>query len=382
MTELLKRKFEERFQLQPVFIQAPGRINLIGEHTDYNHGFVMPASIDKAVTLAIAPSSVTTCTLIAFDLNEEQSFTLDALEPSDDWSTYVKGVVYGFQLLGYQPMGFQAIFSSSIPVGAGLSSSAALCSAFAFAINELFQFKLDRLALAKIAQQSEHLFAGVKCGIMDQFASLFGKKDSVILLDCQNLQHHYFPLALTDHLLLLVDTKVKHSLASSAYNKRRESCEEGVAILQHEHTNVKSLRDVSKELLASHKSQLSEETYLRCSFIVGEIARTQQAAIFLKENKLPEFGALMYATHDGLSKHYEVSCAESDFLVGEAKSFNLTGARMMGGGFGGCTLNLIQKEKLNVFKTAVSESYRKQFGSTPAFYEVSIEEGTHVISQV
>jgi galactokinase len=381
MTELIRQKFDDRFNQKPIIVQAPGRINLIGEHTDYNNGFVMPAAIDKVVTLAIARMSESqTCTIVAHDFNEELTFSLDVLEPSTNWSTYIKGVVHGFLQLGFHPTGFQALFSSSIPVGAGLSSSAALCSAFAFAINEVFEFKLDRLALAKIAQQAEHSFAGVKCGIMDQFASLFGKKDSVILLDCQSLQYSYAPLALTDHLLLLIDTKVKHTLASSAYNKRRESCEEGVAILQQEHTHLKSLRDVSKELLTSYKSRLSEETYLRCHFVVDEIARTQQAAMLLRENKLEQFGALMYATHEGLSKYYEVSCIEADFLVNEAKLFKLTGARMMGGGFGGCTLNLIQKEKLIDFRRYIGERYDKEFGLAPNFYEVSIENGTHKLN--
>lgn len=381
MTELIRQKFDDRFNQKPIVIQAPGRINLIGEHTDYNNGFVMPAAIDKVVTLAIARTSTSpACTIVAYDLNEELTFSLDILEPSENWSNYIKGVVHGFLQLGLQPKEFQALFSSSIPIGAGLSSSAALCSAFAFAINEVFEFKLDRLTLAKIAQQAEHTFAGVRCGIMDQFASLFGKKDSVILLDCQSLQYSYAPLALTDHFLLLIDTKVKHTLASSAYNKRRESCEEGVAILQQEHTHIKSLRDVSKELLTSNKSRLSEETYLRCHFIVEEIARTQQAAMLLQEKKLQQFGALMYDTHEGLSKCYDVSCAEADFLVTEAKQFKLTGARMMGGGFGGCTLNLIQKEKLIDFRRYIGERYAKKFGQAPNFYEVSIENGTHKLN--
>jgi len=378
MTNALTDQFKTRFAAIPLVVHAPGRINMIGEHTDYNNGFVMPAAINKAVSLYISKSGNATCSVLACDLDEERHFTLADLKPNNDWSTYMQGVFAGFQQRGFSPQGINALFSSTIPVGAGLSSSAALCSAFAFAINELYNYKLDRLALAKIAQYSEHTFAGVKCGIMDQYASLFGKKNAVILLDCKSLQHEYFPLALTDHTLLLIDTKVKHSLASSAYNKRRESCEEGVALLQQKQESVKSLRDVSNKLLESYKDQLSEETYSRCSFIVGEIERTQQAAIFLKENKLGAFGALMYETHEGLSKRYEVSCKESDFLVDLAKHHSITGARMMGGGFGGCTINLVQKERLEIFKKEVQKAYSTKFGGAPEFYEVSIEDGVHI----
>lgn len=379
MTNTLNDQFETRFATTPLVVCAPGRINMIGEHTDYNNGFVMPAAIDKAVSLYICKSGSVACSVVASDLQEERRFSIGDLKPSDDWSTYIQGVYAGFQQLGFTPQGINALFSSTIPVGAGLSSSAALCSAFAFAINELYSFKLDRLSLAKIAQYAEHTFAGVKCGIMDQYASLFGKKNAVILLDCKSLQHEYFPLALTDHTLLLIDTKVKHSLASSAYNKRRESCEEGVAIMQREQQHVKSLREVSSKLLESYKAQLSEETYSRCAFIVGEIERTQKASIFLKENKLAAFGALMYETHEGLSKAYEVSCEESDFLVDLAKKHSITGARMMGGGFGGCTINMVQKEKLEIFKNEVQQAYSKKFSRAPKFYEVSIEEGVHIV---
>ncbi len=375
MIDTLRTKFTERFQQEPLFIVAPGRINLIGEHTDYNNGFVMPAAIDKAVTFAAAKSSSPSSSLLALDLKEEISFSANELTPSKDWSTYFKGVLEGFRQKGLDVGNVNVVFSSSIPTGAGLSSSAALCSGFAYAVNELFQFNLSTLDLARIAQQSEHTFAGVKCGIMDQYASLFGKKDSVILLDCQILQHEYFPLALLDHTLLLADTKVKHSLASSAYNKRRESCEEGVSIIQKKYPHVKSLRNVSAAMLAEFQSQLSEETMVRCHYIVSEIDRTQRAAQLLKQKKIEEFGKLMYETHEGLSIDFEVSCAESDFLVNVARQHGVTGARMVGGGFGGCTINLIQNSKLKEFKIAVMEKYFNQFKVAPEFYNVSIEDG-------
>jgi galactokinase len=377
MIDTLHTKFVDRFKQEPLFVVAPGRINLIGEHTDYNNGFVMPAAIDKAVHFAAAKSSSPTSTLLALDLKEEISFSKNELTPSEDWSTYFKGVLVGFRQRGFEIGNINVAFSSTIPTGAGMSSSAALCSGFAFVLNELFQCKLSTLELARIAQQSEHTFAGVKCGIMDQYASLFGKKDSVILLDCQLLQHEYFPLALQDHALLLVDTKVKHSLASSAYNKRRESCEEGVSIIQKKYAHVKSLRDVNAAMLAEFQSQLSEETMIRCHYMVSEIDRTQRAAQLLKQNKLQEFGKLMYETHEGLSIDYEVSCKESDFLVNLARQQGVTGARQMGGGFGGCTINLIQHSKLNEFKVSVSEKYFQQFKVASQFYDVAIEDGVH-----
>lgn len=379
MINTLKKVFEARFQKMPRAFQAPGRINLIGEHTDYNDGFVLPAAIDKAVKLLIAPNNTGSCTIIAQDQANELSFSLQDLKPSKDWSTYVKGVIHGFQQLNCQPQGFDAIFSSDIPIGAGLSSSAALSCSFAFAINELNNFGLDKLQLAKIAQQAEHNFAGVKCGIMDQYASLFGKKDSVVLLDCALLRHEYFPLVLKDHTLLLVDSKVKHSLASSAYNKRRASCEEVVHIIQQDHPEVRSLRYVNQELLKSYQQKISAEAYQRSSFIVGEIERTQGAAALLQQNNLSAFGACMYETHEGLSKVYEVSCTELDLLVDLAKQHGVTGARMMGGGFGGCTINLIENGKVENFKKSAAEIYQNTFKVNPAFYQVSVEDGVHEI---
>lgn len=379
MINKLKNRFEERFKKMPLAFQAPGRINLIGEHTDYNDGFVLPAAIDKSVKLLIALNNTDSCNVIAQDEETEVSFSVNDLKPSNDWSTYVKGVLYGFQQLNCKPQGFDAIFSSDIPIGAGLSSSAALSCSFAFAINDLFNFGLEKLQLAKIAQQAEHNFAGVMCGIMDQYASLFGKKDSVLLLDCRSLTHQYFPIALKDHSLLLVDSKVKHSLASTAYNKRRASCEEAVRIIQQDNTQIKSLRHVDKALLKSYQQKIPTESYQRSSFIVGEIERTQQAAALLQENNLKAFGTCMYETHEGLSKVYEVSCDELDVLVDIAMQHEVTGARMMGGGFGGCTINMIANDKIEKFKEAVLKIYKNKFNVTPAFYQVSIEDGVHEI---
>ncbi len=379
MINTLRGIFENRFYSRPLAFSAPGRINLIGEHTDYNGGFVLPAAIDKAVKLVIAPNNSDSCTIIAQDQGNEISFSVHELKPSKDWSTYIKGVIDGFQQLNCKVQGFDAIFSSDIPIGAGLSSSAALSCSFAFAINELNNFGLDKVHLAKIAQQAEHNFAGVKCGIMDQYASLFGKKNSVILLDCDLLTHQYFPLALKDHTLLLVDSKVKHSLASSAYNKRRASCEEAVRIIQQDHPEIKSLRYVDQRLLKSYQQKIPLESYQRSSFIVNEIERTQHAAALLKQNDLKAFGTCMYETHEGLSKVYEVSCAELDLLVGIAKQHEVTGARMMGGGFGGCTINLIEVGKVEKFKKSVEEIYQNTFKVKPAFYQVSIGDGVHEI---
>lgn len=373
----LENYFQEKFNQQPLIVVAPARINLIGEHTDYNDGYSLPAAIDKAIWIAISKSDLQSTKLVAVDLNEEIALALEEIAPSTDWSTYFKGVVFGFRQKGFVLKNMNVAFNSNIPLGAGLSSSAALSCGFAFAINELLEFGLSKLELAKIAQQAEHIFAGVKCGLMDQYASLFGKKDCVILLDCKELTHQYFPLSLNEHTLLLIDTKVKHSLASSAYNKRRESCEEGVAIMQKKYPTIKSLRDVNINRLLEFHAQLSEETFKRCSYVITEIKRTQMATTFLNNFKLEEFGKLMYETHKGLRHDYEVSCEESDFLVSLAMQHGVAGARQMGGGFGGCTINLIQSSKVEEFKIAVKENYFKKFKAVADFYDVTIEDGVH-----
>jgi len=374
----VKEIFSEKFNGTPVIFIAPGRINLIGEHTDYNEGFVMPAAIDHHITFAIAPNGTGKFNIYAADYKEYASFSKGEIKPGDGWVNYLMGMVDGLQDKGHSAPGVDCVFGSTIPVGAGLSSSAALCCGFGYALNELNGFNLTRLDIAKIAQRSEHRFAGVRCGIMDQFASLHGKKDSALLLDCKTLEYETLPVSLGDYRIMLIDTKVKHSLASTAYNDRRASCEEGVRIL-NKYSKIESLRDVTRTMLDQHQDELGEEVYVKCRFIVDEIARTQKAATFLKAGKILEFGALLYETHWGLSKSYDVSCEELDFLVtlAEDQKDSVIGARMMGGGFGGCTINLVHRSKVDFMKGYVHDKYFTTFRKEPDFYLVSLAEGVH-----
>ena len=364
--------FLEKFRTEPVIFIAPGRINLIGEHTDYNEGFVMPAAIDSHFTFAIAPNGTDRFNFYAVDYDEDASFDLSLLKPGDSWINYLMGVVDGVSNL--QVRGVDCVFGSSIPVGAGLSSSAALCCGFGFALNQLYDLKLSRLEIARIAQRSEHEFAGVRCGIMDQFASLHGRKNSALLLDCKTLQYETLPVSLGDYRIMLIDTKVKHSLASTAYNDRRASCEEGARIV-----GKSSLREVTRTMLDQHQDKMGEEVYIKCLFVIEEIARTKRAADLLKAGEIRKFGALLYETHWGLSKFYDVSCEELDFLVelAEEDKEAVIGARMMGGGFGGCTINLVLKSKVDFLKGYVHEKYFATFKKEPDFYLVNLADGVH-----
>ncbi|MBI1769161.1 MAG: galactokinase [Bacteroidetes bacterium] len=369
--------FEKHFGRKPLMFIAPGRINLIGEHTDYNEGFVMPAAINKHFVFAIESNQTDLFNITANDLDEQISFALDGLKGGNRWENYLMGIVDSFKRRGRKMGGVNCLFSSGIPSGAGLSSSAALCSGFAFALNEIFECGLSKLELALIAQEAEHRFAGTKCGIMDMYASLFSKEGSVMLLDCRSNTHEYLPVHFEGFEILLIDTKVRHSLNESGYNDRRASCEEGVAVLQRTFANVKSLRDVNAEMLEASKSLMSENIFKKCFYIVREIERTQKAAILLKSNDLTGFGNLMYETHWGLSKDYDVSCEESDWLVNWASENRITGARQMGGGFGGCTINLIKKELRPAIIDDVRKKYFAAFKKEPDFYQVELSGGVH-----
>lgn len=375
----ITKTFQQKFHRQPLIFIAPARINLIGEHTDYNQGFVMPAAIDRHMVFAVAPNGNERCNVYAQDFDEGVTFSILDLNPGETWVNYLMGVIDGFERRGLPIGGVDCVFGGNIPAGAGLSSSAALCSGFGYALNELFHAKASTLELALIAQYSEHEFAGLKCGIMDMYASLFGEQNSALLLDCRSNTHELLPVHLKGYSLLLIDTKVKHTLASTAYNDRRASCEEGVKVVQNKYASVKSLRDVSREMLDEHQSKLSADTFVKCQFIIAEIERTQKAAGLLKANDLKSFGELMYETHHGLSQAYEVSCKELDFLVAQAeeeKEF-VVGARMMGGGFGGCTLNLIANDRIESFSTKIKANYFGAFKKEPDFYPVNLSQGVH-----
>lgn len=356
---------------------APGRINIIGEHTDYNNGFVLPAAIDKRVYLAIAPTDDRVITINSVDYNETVSFNLFASAFAlPHWAIYPYGVVQEIKALGYTLSGFNAVVCGDIPTGAGLSSSAALESVFAIALNTLFKFNLDSMTLAKIGQQAEHNFAKVKCGIMDQFASLHGKSGQVIKLDCRSLDYEYFPLELGDYEFILVDTGVKHSLASSEYNLRRQQCDEGVKALQQINTAIMSLRDITPNDLLPIKGKVSEKAYLCCEYVAEENIRVLETCDALNNNHIERVGELMYESHAGLRNKFGVSCDELDLLVDTSRSINgVIGSRMMGGGFGGCTLNLVKKMRVGEFKAKIEIAYIQKYGKKPTFYEVKIDNG-------
>ena len=373
--------FKEKFTSTPNLYFSPGRINFIGEHIDYNDGFVMPAAIDKGVCYAIALNNTDDINFIALDFNEKVTVNIKDVKKMGGWKNYVLSVVNEFLIKGLEVKGFDCVFGGNIANGAGISSSAAVEGGLAFAINELFNFGFNRKDLALLCQRAEHNFPGVQCGIMDQYANMHGKKDNVILLDTRSVEHQYFPLKLDGYEVVLINTNVHHSLASSEYNVRRKQCEEGLEILKKE-KGITSFRDIkSADELFSVKDKMPEKVYDRCKFVVEEIIRTQEAAKLLQQDNLVEFGKLMYAAHEGLSKLYEVSCPELDFLVEQAKANeNIIGARMMGGGFGGCTINIIKKEAVKDFLETATVAYQKKFQINPEVIDVKIGDGTNAIS--
>lgn len=359
-------------------VQAPGRINIIGEHTDYNNGFVLPAAIDKKTTVLIKKNETpNTARFTANNVGQTLEIDLSNFQPMESgWQNYVMGVVSELQKLGAKFSGFDCEFEGNVPIGSGMSSSAALECSLAFALNELFDLGFDKWQLVKAAQMAEHHFVGIECGIMDQFASVMGKKDQVMLLDCRSLAFEYFPFDLGDYQLLLLNTNVSHALADSAYNTRKRECEQGVAILQTAFPKVESLRDATMEMLATLRSDLSDNVYRRCRHIILENIRVQAATQALLNKDFKQLGDLIYQSHDSLQNDYEVSCKELDYLANWTKDKSyVLGSRMMGGGFGGCTINIIHRSKVAAFIDAVSRDYKNQFGITLTPYEVSIENG-------
>ncbi|MBW3467170.1 galactokinase [Arthrospiribacter ruber] len=378
MKTTIQTKFLEIFNTDPLLVYSPGRINLIGEHTDYNNGFVMPAAIDKKMVVGIAKNGSRKARLFSLDFTEEFAFELDSFSPKKGhWSTYIMGVTAQLIQAGYPVEGFDMVFGGDIPVGAGLSSSAALEAAVGYGISELFEFDISRNSLIHYAQKAEHLFAGVQCGIMDQFASVMGQKDKVLRLDCRSMEFAYFPLELEDYSLYLVDTKVKHSLADSAYNQRREECERGVSEVKKLNPKIHSLRDVTLNDLDRIKENISSAVFNRCRYVIEENERVLKASDLLEKKKINAIGQLLYDSHQGLSKLYEVSCMELDWLVEKTKVLDyVLGSRMMGGGFGGCTINLIKTEKINEFQNIIEKDYYDEFGTKPAFYPIKLGAGT------
>lgn len=373
------KKFRELYETEPLLVRAPARINLIGEHTDYNDGFVMPAAIDKEIVFALAPSNDGISRI--FSLNFQEGIEVNNVEPEKiekpRWANYLLGVMRALRNKHLKLKPFNCVLGGNIPAGSGVSSSAALECGFIFGLDELNQLNQPKIELIKMAQWAEHNYAGVNCGIMDQFASMMGKEGNVFVLDCRTLLYQYFPIELNGYTLVLLDTNVKHSLADSEYNSRRKECEAGVSILKKHYPTITNLRDVSMDMLIKHRTEFSDITYNRCAYVVAEIERVQKASNDLAKGDVKSFGARMYETHDGLSKLYQVSCKELDFLVDEAKkSEYVLGARMMGGGFGGCTINIIKDDKLAAFIDQVKKRYEETFHIEMNSYVVKVKNGT------
>jgi galactokinase len=377
-------EFSSRFGQTPdIVVSSPGRINLIGEHTDYNLGYVLPAAIDKYIHLAIRRRSDEESHFFAADFSSAYSGKLGNWQKSSQqWPDFLLGVLKEFAERGVELFGMDLCFGGDIPAGAGLSSSAAIECGLAYAVNELLQLHLPKIELVQLAQAAENRFVGVQCGIMDQFASMFGMKDKAILLDCRNLKYEYIPFSLDQYAILLLDSQVKHSLASSEYNVRREQCEMGVKALRKVYPHVNSLRDANRAMIEyTLKDQVPDLVYHRCKYVVEENLRLQVGCEALRRNDVVAFGKKMYASHIGLSKLYEVSCPELDYLVELARlEHSIIGARMMGGGFGGCTINLIRKSFINEVVERISIAYQQRFSTSPTPIICQLSNGTATVS--
>jgi galactokinase len=382
ITDKLKTIFAEKFGQQPLIVRSPGRINIIGEHTDYNEGFVLPAAIDKAAFIAVSLRDDDEIHLVAADLDQTFSTNLADLAPEDKmgWPNYMLGSAAQFLQKGLPIKGFNAVLSSDVPMGAGLSSSAAVECATVFALNELLHTNLDRLTMVHMAQHAEHEYAGVKCGIMDQFASMMGQKNKLIKLDCRSLEYEYIPFNLEGFKVLLLNTNVKHSLASSEYNVRRQECESAVALISAHHPEVTSLRHATEAMLDEYVKPVNKMTDQRSRYVVQEIDRLLKACDALQHGDTKALGNLMYATHDGLSKMYEVSCKELDWLVDRVRDNDaVLGARMMGGGFGGCTINLVREEAIGPLVQSLQQAYEDAMHLPLTCYVATIDNGTEII---
>lgn len=376
--DLVRSAFKKHFNNAEGSVYAsPGRINLIGEHTDYNGGFVFPGAIDKGMVAEIKLNGTGKVRAYSIDLDDYVEFGLNEEDaPKASWARYIFGVCREIIKRGGNIQGFDTAFAGDVPLGAGMSSSAALESTYAFALNDLFNLGIDKFELAKIGQATEHNYCGVNCGIMDQFASVFGKAGSLIRLDCRSLEYKYFPFNPKGYKLVLLDSVVKHELASSAYNKRRKSCENAAAAIRRNHPEVEFLRDATIDMLNEVKGDISAEDYMRAQYVIEEVQRVLDVCEALEKDDYETVGEKMYGTHHGMSKLYEVSCEELDFLNDCAKKNGVTGSRVMGGGFGGCTINLVKDELYDAFIANTKKEFKEKFGREPKIYDVVIGDGS------
>ena len=357
---------------------SPGRINLIGEHTDYNNGFVFPGAVTQGMIAEIKPNGTRNVNAYSIDLKDKVTFSLDDPKgPNATWARYIFGVCREMMELGVPVEGFNTAFAGDVPLGAGMSSSAALESTFAFALNDLWgENKIEKMELARVGQRTEHKYVGCNCGIMDQFASVFGKAGSLMRLDCRSGEYAYFPWNPKGYKLVLVNSQVKHALAGSPYNERRLSCERVAAVIAKHHAEVATLRDANYEMLEEVKNEVSEEDYKRARYVIGEVDRVLKVCDALEAGDYETVGQMMYETHYGLSKEYEVSREELDFLNEVAKEEGVTGSRIMGGGFGGCTIKLVADELYNNFVTVVKQKFAEKYGKEPIIIDVVIGDGS------
>ena len=378
MQKNIEKVFKERFGGEGTLYASAGRINLIGEHTDYNGGFVFPGAIDKVIMADIRPNGLEKVKVFSIDINQYCEFGLREEDaPKESWARYIFGICREIQKRGGTVKGFDAVFAGNVPLGAGLSSSAALESCFAFALNDLFNGnKIDKFELAKIGQSTEHNYCGVNCGIMDQFASVFGREGNLMRLDCRSMEYEYFPFNPKGYRLVLVDSRVKHELADSPYNRRRESCERVAKAL-----GVETLRDADMEMLDRIKDDITAENYFRAKFVIEEKQRVLDVCEALVRNDYETVGKKMYETHNGLSKDYEVSCEELDFLNDVARECGVTGSRIMGGGFGGCTINLVRDDIHDSFVETAVARFNEKYGHEPRIYDVVISDGARKVAE-
>ena len=375
--EFVRSRFIKHFDGSTGSVYAsPGRINLIGEHTDYNGGFVFPGAIDKGMVAELKINGTNKVRAYSIDLKDYVEFGLNEEDaPRASWARYIFGVCREIIKRGGKIAGFNTAFAGDVPLGAGMSSSAALESTYAYALNDMFDCGIDKFELAKIGQATEHNYCGVNCGIMDQFASVFGKAGHLIRLDCRSLEYQYFPFNPEGYRLVLLDSVVKHELASSAYNDRRRSCENVVAAIQKRHPHVEFLRDANMDMLNEVKGEITAEDYMRAEYVIGEVQRVLDVCDALECGNYETVGKKMYETHYGMSKLYEVSCEELDFLNDIAKECGVTGSRVMGGGFGGCTINLVKNELYDHFVETAKMRYKEKYGRLPKVYDVVISDG-------